>query len=79
MVEMTNFDTMASCPLNISPKLEGKCVWITSSVFQFRPKTGFAKGALYHLEVPANLKALDGSMTSQNKSWTIKTQDFELM
>jgi hypothetical protein len=43
MVEMTNFDNMSACPINIAPKMEGKCVWITSSVFQFRPTNGFAK------------------------------------
>ena len=41
MVSLTNLDNSVQCPLEITPKIDGKCVWITTSTFQFRPENDF--------------------------------------
>jgi len=38
MVSLTNLDNQAKCPIEIIPNILGKCVWITTSTFQFRPE-----------------------------------------
>jgi hypothetical protein len=41
MVSLTNLDNQSKCPIKITPPISGKCVWITTSTFQFRPEKGF--------------------------------------
>ncbi len=69
MVRMTNLterDTLP-CPLTITPKVEGKCVWTNTSILEFIPSTSLQGATRYRLEVIGTaglLHTLSGSSTS---------------
>lgn len=78
VVSLTNFDAMKPCPLVLSPALPGKCVWITSSTFQYRLDGNFPAGARIQALVPAGVPSVSGEVSAEGKSFTITTPAFEL-
>lgn len=53
MVNFTDLDSRDKlpCPIDITPKVEWKCVWTTSSVVEFIPKTSFAWATKYDYKI----------------------------
>lgn len=76
---LTTLDNQMECPIEISPKLEGKCVWITSSTFQFRPESGFPIGAKYDISIPSWIKTIAWDKTIEWKIFEVTTPKFELL
>jgi len=79
VVPLTNLDNQPKCPITITPTLEGKCVWMTTSMFQFRPTQGFPAGAKYAIEIPAGIETLSGDNTKNGKSFEIVTPAFRVI
>ena len=79
IVALSNLDNMWDCPITITPNLPGKCVWITTSTFQFRPEKWFPIWAEYNVFIPNWIKAIDWSKTHKSKSFVIKTPAFEIL
>lgn len=53
MIPLTSLDAKDTlpCPIEITPKIEGKCSWTTTSVVEFIPKIAFAWATKYEYEV----------------------------
>lgn len=53
IVPMTNLDERDNlpCPLEIVPKIEGKCQWTNGSVLEFIPTKPFELATKYHMRV----------------------------
>ncbi|MDD5769828.1 MAG: MG2 domain-containing protein [Candidatus Gracilibacteria bacterium] len=73
MVALTDLDSRDKlpCPLEITPKVDGKCVWTTTSVLEFIPKKGFEGATKYDYKVSSKSgmnylleKDLTGSFTT---------------
>gem|GEM_PF-1598615 len=76
---MTNLDNQPKCPIQITPAIDGKCVWLTTSMFQFRPTLGFPAGAKYDIEIPAGIETISGDRTKNSKSFEIVTPEFRII
>ncbi len=76
---LTTLDNQTECPIEISPKLEGKCVWITSSTFQFRPESSFPIGAKYTISIPSWIKTIAWDKIEEWKIFEIITPKFEIL
>ena len=79
MVSLTNLDNQNECPMQISPKIDWKCVWITTNTFQFRPQNNFPKWANYSFFIPSWIENVSGNQTSSSKRFNIQTPDFKLL
>lgn len=79
MVSFTNLDNQAKCPIEIIPNISGKCVWITTSTFQFRPEAWFPTGGKYEVKIPAWISTLSGDVTKNAKTFEIITPEFQLL
>ncbi|MDD5770106.1 MAG: alpha-2-macroglobulin family protein, partial [Candidatus Gracilibacteria bacterium] len=79
MVSLTNLQNQSKCPIEITPNIHGKCVWITTSTFQFRPEEGFPMGGKYSVNIPAGIQTISGDKTINSKSFEITTPDFALV
>ena len=79
IVNLTNLDNQSFCPIEISPNLPWKCLWITTSAFQFRPERWFPTGAIYDVKIPSNIKTIAWDETINSKSFQIKTPEFSLI
>lgn len=79
IVSLTNLDNQAKCPIEITPNIPGKCVWITTSTFQFRPESGFPTGGNYTVKIPAGIQTIAWDTTKNSKTFEITTPDFELV
>ncbi len=53
MVSLTNLDARDTlpCPLEITPKIEGKCKWTNGNVLEFVPTQPLELATKYHLKV----------------------------
>lgn len=78
MVPLTNLDNQSKCPIEITPSIPGKCVWITTSTFQFRAEKGFPTGGKYSVNIPSGIATISGDKTINSKSFEITTLDFAL-
>ncbi len=76
---LTTLDNQIDCPIEITPVLEGKCIWITSSTFQFRPESGFPIWAKYSVKVPAWVKTIAWDKTVSGKTFEITTPKFKTL
>lgn len=79
MVSLTNLDNQDNCPIEITPNIDWKCVWITTSTFQFRPEKWFPIWALYNVYVPSSLKTISWDYTINSANVEIKTPDFKVL
>lgn len=79
MVALTNLDNQAKCPIEITPSVPGKCVWITTSTFQFRPENGFPTGGKYMVNIPSGITTISWDTTINSKSFEIMTPDFVIL
>jgi len=79
VVSLTSFDNQESCPILIEPKLKGKCVWITTSTFQFRPTEGFPIWAKYKITFSEKADFLNKQKISNISDFEIETPKFELL
>lgn len=68
----------SSCPITITPNIDWKCVWITTSTFQFRPEKWFPAWARYTVLIPAWIKSISWDSTTKSKAFEILTPDFSL-
>lgn len=78
MVTLTNLDNQAKCPIEITPNIPGKCLWITTSTFQFRPEAWFPTGGKYEVKIPAWIQTLWWNVTKNSKTFEIITPEFQL-
>ncbi len=78
MVSLTNLDNGAKCPIEITPNIPWKCIWITTSTFQFRPESGFPTWGKYTVKIPAWLQTISWDTTKNSKTFEITTPNFEL-
>ena len=76
---LTTFDSQSQCPIEISPPLPWKCVWITTSTFQYRPFEWFSIGAKYDIKIPDWIDTIAWDTTINSKSFEIITPKFELL
>lgn len=79
IVALTNFDNMEKCPIEITPNIEWKCLWITTSTFQFRPKDGFPIWADYTIHIPSWIETISWDKTANSKTVNIKTPQFKII
>lgn len=79
MVPLTNLDNQPKCPIVISPELKWKCVWITSSTFQYRPEWGFPVWWKYDIYIPNSIETMVGDKTVNDGKVTITTPDFKIL
>lgn len=78
IVSLTNLDNQDFCPITISPSIPWKCVWITTSTFQFRPENGFPAWARYNVLIPAWIKTIAWDQTEKSKVFEIVTPAFNI-
>jgi len=78
IVSLTHLDNQSTCPIKITPDIPGKCVWMTTSMFQFRPTQGFPAGAKYQVEIPSGIQTISGDETKNAKSFEIVTPGFRV-
>jgi hypothetical protein len=79
MVSLTNLDNGWKCPITITPELPWKCVWITTSTFQYRPTLWFPAWARFSVLIPAWLQTIAWDKTLESKVFEIITPDFKLL
>ena len=79
IVSLTTLDNQPDCPIVIIPEIPGKCVWITTSTFQFRPDEGFPIGAKYSVSVAKWIKTIAWDETINSKEIIITTPKFEIL
>lgn len=79
IVKLTTFQNQPPCPIQIVPFLPWKCVWITTSTFQFRPDWWFPVWAKYIIKIPAWIQTIQKDKTTNSMEFMIKTPDFKLL
>lgn len=79
MVSLTNLDNQSKCPIEITPEIPGKCVWITTSTFQFRPENWFPTWGKYSINIPSWITTIAWDKTINSKLFEITTPDFALL
>lgn len=79
MIALTTFDNQPDCPIVITPKIEGKCVWVTTSTFQFRPSEGFPIWWKYKISIPKWIKSVLWKETINWKDIEITTPKFKIL
>jgi hypothetical protein len=85
MVPLSLLDTMkAECPLEISPALEGECKWISTSIVQFRAKSGFNGATNYTLQVKPtenmlfDIQPFSGSFQTPELAFSVRAENGKL-
>ncbi|MEF2175905.1 MAG: MG2 domain-containing protein [Candidatus Absconditabacteria bacterium] len=78
MIPLTTLDSQGPCTIEITPNLPGKCVWITTSTFQFRPDQGFPMGGNYQIKIPSGIETIAGDKTINSKEFSITTPKFKV-
>lgn len=78
MVSLTQLDHQEKCPIEITPKIDGKCFWITTSTFQFRPENDFPTWGKYEVKIPSGLSTITWEKTINSKTFEIVTPVFAL-
>lgn len=78
MIALTTLDSQWSCPIQITPSLPWKCVWITTSTFQFRPDQWFPMWWNYQITIPSWLETIAGDKTINSKEFSITTPKFKV-
>jgi len=61
-------------PLSFDPPVEGEGEWINTSIFVFKPATGFTPSETYRATVPAGLSDTTGGVLQEDFSWTFTVQ-----
>ncbi|MGB9776311.1 MAG: Ig-like domain-containing protein [Anaerolineae bacterium] len=56
-------------PVVFDPPVEGAGEWVNTSIYVFRPKTGFVPGQTYRATVPAGLSDTTGGVLEEDFSW----------
>ena len=79
MLPLTALDEQENCPIQINPEIDWKCVWITTSTFQFRPKQSLPIWAEYDINIPSGIQNQAWNSIRESKSFQIKTPDFEIL
>lgn len=79
ITKLTNFDNQTICPIIITPELPWKCVWITTSTFQYRPDNGFPIWANYKVTIPKWVKTISWDYTIDEETIEITTPSFEVI
>lgn len=77
IVSLTTLDNQPDCPIVITPEIPGKCIWITTSTFQFRPEQGFPIGAKYSVSIPKWIDTIAWGKTVNSKEIEIITPKFK--
>jgi len=57
-------------PLEFDPPVEGSGEWVNTSIYIFRPATGFTPGQTYRVTVPAGLADTTGGILEEDYTWT---------
>ena len=74
MIALTKVEDQAEkSPLQLSPPIKGKQRWLGTRTLVFEPEAPLAGSTEYQVEVPAGLKALDGSTLPEARKWTFTT------
>lgn len=78
MVNLTNLDSRDKfpCPIEIEPKTEGDCRWISTNAVSFRPKTTWGLSTRYTVRVKPS-EALNYPLKNGKES-VFETTDFQL-
>ncbi|MGQ9467058.1 MAG: Ig-like domain-containing protein [Anaerolineae bacterium] len=61
-------------PLVFDPPVEGTGEWVNTSIYVFRPKTGFVPGTTYWATVPAGLSDTTGGVLEEDFTWTFTVE-----
>jgi len=61
-------------PIQFDPPVEGTGEWINTSIYVFRPATGFTPGQIYRATVPAGLTDTTGGVMLDDFTWTFAVQ-----
>jgi uncharacterized protein YfaS (alpha-2-macroglobulin family) len=61
-------------PLEFDPPVEGSGEWINTSIYVFRPETGFVPGVTYQAVVPAGLSDTTGGVLQEDFGWSFSIQ-----
>jgi hypothetical protein len=61
-------------PLQFDPPVEGSGEWVNTSIYIFRPATGFTPGQRYRAAVPAGLTDTTGGILEDDFTWTFTIQ-----
>lgn len=77
IIWLTTLDTQPNCPIKVEPNLDWKCIWITTSTFQFRPTNWFPIWWIYKFLIPEWIQTLNWDKTQNSSTFYIKTPLFE--
>ncbi|HIE39148.1 MAG TPA: alpha-2-macroglobulin, partial [Anaerolineae bacterium] len=61
-------------PLQFDPPVEGAGEWVNTSIYVFRPDTGFTPGRTYRATIPAGLADTTGGVLESDFTWTFTIQ-----
>lgn len=61
-------------PLQFDPPVEGSGEWINTSIYIFRPVTGFTPGQTYQAAIPAGLSDTTGGVLESDFTWAFAIQ-----
>jgi uncharacterized protein YfaS (alpha-2-macroglobulin family) len=56
-------------PVVFDPPVEGTGEWVNTSIYVFRPKTGFVPGQTYRATIPTGLSDTTGGVLEEDFSW----------
>jgi uncharacterized protein YfaS (alpha-2-macroglobulin family) len=56
-------------PVVFDPPVEGTGEWVNTSIYVFRPRTGFVPGKTYRATVPAGLSDTTGGVLEEDYTW----------
>ncbi|MDW7991088.1 MAG: Ig-like domain-containing protein, partial [Anaerolineae bacterium] len=56
-------------PVVFDPPVEGTGEWVNTSIYVFKPKTGFVPGQTYRATVPAGLSDTTGGVLEEDFTW----------
>lgn len=69
-----NQQESSSCPLSVTPHVDGTCRWIGTQTLTFTPSAPLANATKYTVTLPAGFKSgADGSSLSKKYSWSFET------
>jgi len=76
VVPLTSIGSQASLPqpLRFTPPVEGQGEWLNTSIYTFRPSSGFLPATTYEVRIAAGLEDTTGGALPEDFAWSFTTK-----
>jgi len=81
VVPLTSLEQQAAlpAPLTFDPPVEGEGEWINTSIYRFRPSTGFSPSTRYEATIGGDLQDVSGATLKDAYTWEFATEGPRVM